>query len=60
MAMHVAPQRGNAVDVFATIQVHQDATMSALDDSGPFAGVSLHGSERMPNMLPIPLFQLLA
>ena len=60
VAMDVAPQRGNAVEVLAAIDVHQEAAVGALDDQGPFRGVGLHGGEGMPQVLVVPLFELLA
>src|SRR5690349_14858215 len=60
MAMNVAPQRGNAVDVFLAVEIDEHATVSALDNQRLFRGIGLHRRERMPDVVAVPLFQLFA
>src|SRR5438034_8395376 len=60
MAVNVAPQRRNPVDVFPAVKIDQHAPLSALDDNGQLPRIVLHRSKRMPDVLPIPLFELFA
>lgn len=58
VTMDIAPHAGDAVDILPAIQVHQEAVMGPLDDQGRLRGIDLHGREGMPDVVPIPLFQL--
>src|SRR5579884_2487476 len=60
MAVDVAPERRHAVDVLVTVRVHEKAAVSPLDDKRLFRGIGLHRRERMPDVVAVPLFKLLA
>jgi len=46
MAMDVTPQRRDAVEVFAAVQVDEEAAARLADNQGLAGGVFLHGRER--------------
>src|SRR5260370_39996338 len=60
MAVNVAPQRGNPIDVFPAVKIDQHAPLGALNDNGPLPRIGLHRRKRMPDVIPIPLFELFA
>src|SRR5580692_2631152 len=47
MAMYVAPQRGNAIQVFTTVEVDEKTAMGPLDDERWFLRVGLHRRKRV-------------
>src|SRR5262245_123176 len=60
VAVNVAPQRRDAVDVPVAVEILEPAALGALDDQRGLGGVGRHRRERVPDVLPIPLLQLLA
>src|SRR5262249_21724337 len=60
MAVDVAPQRGGAVDVGASDEVIQKAALGPLDDEGRLGHVGGHGGEGVPDVVAVPLFELLS
>jgi len=58
MAVDIAPQRGNTVDVPPTFDIDQEAPFRLLDDQLAFRGVSGDRSEGMPDVVAVPLLQL--
>jgi hypothetical protein len=58
MAVDIAPQRRDAVEILAAIEVNEEATTGRGDDEWLLGGICLHGRERMPNVLAVPLFEL--
>src|SRR5437899_9116715 len=60
MAVNVAPQRRNPIDVFPAVKIDQHAPPGALNDNGPLPRIGLHRRKRVPHVIPIPLFELFA
>ena len=60
MAVHVAPQRRDAVDVFAAVQVDEDTAACCADDQRLLGDMLVHGREGMPDVVAVPLFELTA
>jgi len=55
MAVDVAPQRGDAVDVAPSLRVHQVCAIAALDRDGFFAAPVALLSERVPEVAVVEL-----
>src|SRR5262245_36537878 len=60
VAVDIAPQRRDTIDVPVAVEVLEPAALGALDDEGRLSAVGLHRRERMPDVLAVPLFELLA
>ena len=58
MAVDVAPERRHAVEVFAAVEIDEETAVGAGDDEGRLRGVVLHGRERVPNVVAVPLLEL--
>ena len=56
VTVHVAPQRGNPVEIFSSMHVDQVIAVAAADDAGLFAHPFLHLRERMPEIRVVQLF----
>ncbi len=57
MAVNVAPQATHAVEVFASVDVDQRATLRSVDDERTIVG---HLRKGMPHDLAIPIEQFIA
>ena len=60
MAVEVAPQRRDAVNIAPAVEVDQVAAFGAVDQERRFLGVSLHRREGVPDVLAVPSFELFA
>src|SRR5262249_53537778 len=60
VAVDVAPEGGDAVEVLVAVEVDEEAAGGLCDDEGPLGGVVLHGGEGVPDVGLVPLFELLA
>src|SRR5437870_3167182 len=60
MAVDVAPERRDAVDVGVAVEVEEEAPLGTVDDQRAFLRVGLHRRERMPDVIAVPAFQLFA
>src|SRR5947209_20220113 len=54
MAVNVAPQRRNPIDVFPAVKIDQHTPLGALNDNAPLPRIVLHRSKRVPDVLPVP------
>ena len=60
MAVDVAPQRRDAVEVLAAVEIDEEAAVRRGDDERRFGGVRLHRREGVPDVVAVPLFELFA
>ncbi len=60
MAVDVAPQRRDAVEVLAAVEIDEEAAVRPRDDERRFGGVGLHRREGMPDVVAVPLFEFVA
>ena len=60
MAVDVAPQRRDAVEVLAAVEIDEEAAVRRGDDERRLGGVGLHRRERVPDVVAVPLFELFA
>ena len=58
VTMHVAPQRRNAIEITVPGGIDQIEAFAALDDWSVFVDPCRHRSERMPDVIVVPLTQL--
>ena len=60
VAVDVAPQRRDAVEVLAAVEVDEEAAVAPRDDERRLGGVGLHRRERVPDVVAVPLFEFFA
>ena len=60
MAVDVAPQRRDAVEVFVAVEVDERAAARFADDERGLGGVGLHRREGVPDVFAVPALEVFA
>src|SRR5690348_2047407 len=59
MAVNITPQRRNAIEILVAILIDEETAVRPLNDERSLRRIGLHGCEGMPDVLAVPLLELI-